>query len=147
MHLIIFEFRIILLVSCSIINDSRTTAEPVHLIRPIDAATESSIIVAAKMKLDNQLDWVKKYFKDPMSCGNVIKFTDFCFEGGTDFEIKVWKTLFENVKVGETISYANLAAAIDNPSKIFPFTKEITHDYKLRCCVCAQEPQEPWEQH
>jgi len=64
------------------------------------------------------LSWLESYFADQKQTRNSDpKLPTFCFpsDESTEFERKVWLTLFEKTKAGETLSYGELAKLIDNP--------------------------------
>jgi O6-methylguanine-DNA--protein-cysteine methyltransferase len=65
--------------------------------------------------LNQVVEWLRWYFVDPK---NLPDLPPVCLpvDGSTEFERKVWTTLAERTGFGKTISYAGLAAEIDNPS-------------------------------
>jgi O6-methylguanine-DNA--protein-cysteine methyltransferase len=73
----------------------------------------------AKLSLLKKAEnWLQAYFSDPSNIPKYIPPVPVCFpsDSSTEFQRQVWTTLRERVLYG-TITYAGLAAAINNSSK------------------------------
>jgi len=99
-------------------NDNRTSyskdADSSLILAPSDDHNKLGF-KEARANLDTQAAWVNNYFQNPTAQDVNIKFSDFCFDASvTEFEVSVWKGLFETVKFGQTATYSKLAQAINN---------------------------------
>ncbi len=73
-----------------------------------------------EFEISNDTQYNEEIFKDILRqlsdyfAGKRQKFEIDVFPAGTDFQKKVWQEL-QNVPFGETVSYGEIAARIDNP--------------------------------
>lgn len=62
--------------------------------------------------------WFHCYFNDPLTLKqNFPKSVEICVTSGTPFQREIWKALQEGVEFGNTLSYGELAAVVNKPSK------------------------------
>jgi len=66
------------------------------------------------------VNWLRSYFtnaKGDKTESTTTRLPTFCFppDESTEFERNVWKILFEKTKIGETLSYGELANLVGNP--------------------------------
>jgi len=68
--------------------------------------------------LDKIIDWIQCYFRAPEKLLDELNEGkhEFCFPNSTEFEQEVLLTLYQDTKIGDKISYRELAEKVNRPN-------------------------------